>query len=249
MSTSAPLDLVNHMEVWEADKECFAFWSIVWTNGNDYFYHRYPHRDLPEDICVLTRHAQIIPKTYYRVPPPPGLTPASVPPPDDSYVKAYKPIYVGDPEKLVNTSQLADDMIREARICQRLADSPHPNICEYRGFVEQDGLMTGLCFKRYGKDLHTAVTDGDEIDVDGVIQGIKRGLDHLHSLKLVHCDINPFNVVLGPDSQAVIIDFDSCYEEGTEIVGKGGRKIRNDLYGMQKIEEWLKSTLAAPTDT
>ena len=42
-------------------------------------------------------------------------------------------------------------------------------------------------------------------DVDLVFSDIKAGLDFLHSLGLVHDDINPRNVMLDDDGHAIII--------------------------------------------
>jgi serine/threonine protein kinase len=43
--------------------------------------------------------------------------------------------------------------------------------------------------------------------------GIDRGLRHMHSLGLVHNDVNPSNVMLS--DEAIIIDFDSCLPVGS----------------------------------
>ena len=44
-----------------------------------------------------------------------------------------------------------------------------------------------------------------------------RGLEHLHSLGLVHMDMKPENVMLRPDGTAVVIDLDSCVPIGSDL--------------------------------
>jgi len=46
-------------------------------------------------------------------------------------------------------------------------------------------------------------------DYSSILAGIESGIRHLHSLGLVHNDINPRNIMMDHD-KAVIIDFGSC---------------------------------------
>jgi hypothetical protein len=50
-----------------------------------------------------------------------------------------------------NSSQIpiADLIIQEALICERLKLSPHPNIAKYWGCIVAGGRVKGLCFTRY----------------------------------------------------------------------------------------------------
>lgn len=55
-------------------------------------------------------------------------------------------------------------------------------------------------------------------DYGSVLAGIERGIKHLHSLGLVHTDVNPSNIMLDWD-EAVIIDFGSCRRVGESLEG------------------------------
>ncbi|EIM85564.1 uncharacterized protein STEHIDRAFT_59209 [Stereum hirsutum FP-91666 SS1] len=230
--------------------ENFAFWSLVWTDGEDHWHYRYPSRRLPEDTSVLIPHAVKIPQSYYRVPISAGiaLTPTPLPVPEDSFIKTYNLIEY-DPETSSQSSALADLLLQEAQVCEILAKHPHRHVCEYRGYVQKNGMITGLCFKQYGKNLYEALRDGDVIDHRKILDGVKSGLEHLHALGLVHGDINPANILLDSTSAPIIIDFDSCCRQGERIVGKGGTfewsndaetaEVENDFYGLEKIADWL----------
>lgn len=45
-------------------------------------------------------------------------------------------------------------------------------------------------------------------------QSLLAGIDHIHSKKVVHCDIKPDNVVLDNNNNPIIIDFDLAYSPG-----------------------------------
>lgn len=65
---------------------------------------------------------------------------------------------------------------------------PHQNVAQYYGYVEKDGLMGGLCFRRYGQTLSDAVRTGliRREDVEHSLDQIKKGTEHNHGLGLVH---------------------------------------------------------------
>ena len=90
--------------------------------------------------------------------------------------------------------------------------------------------------------------DSRPFDTDLILQGIQEGIRHLHSLGLIHCDINPANIVMDGDTP-VIVDFDSCRRNGEKLV-KGGTlgwtredfefaRPENDEYGLSKIRDFL----------
>ncbi|THH27397.1 hypothetical protein EUX98_g6792 [Antrodiella citrinella] len=204
----------------------------------------------------LTTHAHVIPKTFYEVSAPSDFTPAPSPLPENVYIKASVPF----PTLLddLSTSEQADCLLGEAHIYERLAAHPHPHICEHYGYAGRDGLLTGLCLKKYRKSLYDAVNDGDEFDEDAVLSGVRSGLDHMHSMGLVHGDVSPSNIMLESQTIAVIVDFDSCLEIGSEVLLKGGTppwtnesdvaQVISDFYALNKIKEWLREKRGKDTN-
>lgn len=136
--------------------------------------------------------------------------------------------------------------------CEKLMHHPHPNIAKYYGVVVEDGLIVGLAFKKYGHSL--AEFNGTENDcpsIENVCTDIKAGIDHLHSLGLVHNDINPTNICIDGNGRAVIIDFDSAAPTGQPLTLRGGTtgwciedarisEEQNDIYGLRAIRAHLE---------
>jgi serine/threonine protein kinase len=50
-----------------------------------------------------------------------------------------------------------------------------------------------------------------------------RGIQHLHSLGLIYCDINPTNILMNGGTP-IIGDFDSCRREGEKLGFKAGTR-------------------------
>lgn len=76
------------------------------------------------------------------------------------------------------------------------------------------------------------------------------GIRHLHSLGLVHNDINPRNIMVDDSDRAVIIDFDTCYHQGQKLGPKAGTwgwfmegveyaSVDNDFFGLSKLREYM----------
>jgi serine/threonine protein kinase len=152
---------------------------------------------------------------------------------------------------------MSDLTLNEAKVCETLRAHPHPNIAEYLGCLVDKGRIIGLCFVKYDMTLSQRVAqdrlaqDSHSFDASSVLQGIEEGVQHLHSLNLIHCDLNPTNVFINGDGDVPVIgDFDSCRRIGDRL----GLKARtsgwtrnefkfalpkNDQYGLLKIKELL----------
>ncbi|KAK0431833.1 kinase-like domain-containing protein [Armillaria borealis] len=219
---------------------------------------RRPLDEKEEERSTLSHWAILGPRTYYQTAPPADLIRATRPIPEDSYIKIGRPFYfdADNPER----GATWPTMIHEARICEVLMKHPHRNVAEYYGYVEKDGLMAGLCFKRYGQTLRDAVEQGTlkAGDMDFVLDEIGKGIQHIHSLGLVHNDINLANILLDADNATpIIIDFDSCYKTGASMDYNGGTfpwsndartaEFENDDFGLDKVKEWMKETLVEKT--
>jgi serine/threonine protein kinase len=176
------------------------------------------------------------------------VTKAPLPRPRRTYVK--RPCLVAYPD-LVGRYRPSDMFLQEARICEILRQNPHPNVATYFGVIEENNRLTGLCFAKYDATLAQRLATGDITDPDHVLLGIKCGIAHLHKLGLIHNDINPQNVMMTSDDNPVIIDFDSCRENGTVLGVKGGTEgwrrdfvdiaePENDFYGLTRIAAEMK---------
>lgn len=78
--------------------------------------------------------------------------------------------------------------------------------------------------------------------------GVLSGIEHIHSLELVHNDINPRNIMLDQEGHPYIIDFDTCLKKGERFGGGtlGWSKFpeislpENDLYGVRVLRMYLE---------
>jgi len=222
--------------------------KIILKEGDQYYYaistrrhHIFSKVDLHELDLVLIPVSQIWP------PFPTQFGRAPEPLPQDCYVKRPSLMQYDEPKDLAELGSL---MLHEAGICEILRASPHPNIAQYLGCIVENDKITGLCFVKYGMDLRQRVTeDSRPCDADLFFQGIQEGIQHLHSLGLIHCDINPTNILMDGDTP-VIVDFDSCQRNGEKLGLKGGTldwanldfkfaRPENDEYGLSKIRDFL----------
>lgn len=155
---------------------------------------------------------------------------------------------------------------REVEACEILKQNPHPNIAVYCGCQVTHGRISGLCFKKYTSTLLEKVNPGHlnkrmfrasgrELVNDSVkasLEGILEGIRHIHSLGLVHNDINPANIMFDQDGTPVIIDFDSCRRVGESLLGTGAGAthewhdpdvelslVKNDLDAFEEMKTWL----------
>ncbi|KAI1192324.1 kinase-like domain-containing protein [Nemania serpens] len=95
-------------------------------------------------------------------------------------------------------------LIQEANIHEKLRLNPHKNIVRYYGCVAEN-----------------VMEDLSEAEKERIMQDIRDGVAHLHSIGLVHNDLNPRNVMIAKDGAAVIIDFDWCRPTGEPLGPKG----------------------------
>ncbi|KAI0311091.1 hypothetical protein OF83DRAFT_1177914 [Amylostereum chailletii] len=255
------LEFVGEAEMWSMHdgKPRSKYFALTWTDGDDIYLlgdikpEVYLSGDV--DLAKLSKESMLVPRSCYQAIAPDDLIAAPSPPPEDSYLKFPDPCHLVPGEDDEDTV-LADTYLREARVSEFLMKNPHPNICEYRGYIGAHGRIKGLCVKRYGRNLYCAKRDGDDFDADRVMDSIRAGLAHLHGLGYAHNDLNPTNVVLDPEAHAVIIDFGSCIPIGSLLSLCYGTppwtneaKVsseENDRYGLEKMDVWIHRKFGPP---
>ncbi|KAG6249139.1 hypothetical protein E4U23_002442 [Claviceps purpurea] len=176
---------------------------------------------------------------------------AITPVPQDSYIK--KPSLIDYGEGLESRSEIRQLVLHEIYALELLRKHPHPNIVEYRGCVVTDGRISGLCLAKYKITLDERMEVGTPFDKDLFLEGVERGIRHLHSLGIVHNDIKPDNIMCDELDRSVIIDFDSWGREGQKLNKSGtvpdlwfeGTKLasfENDFYGLSKLREFMNAS-------
>ncbi|KAJ6462988.1 kinase-like domain-containing protein [Mycena sanguinolenta] len=249
---------VKAVEAWDFKEEepAFAFWSILWEHEGDFYCARsleLVFDPTPEAERELFQTATLVPRDYYLgvLPSPAAATRAAATALSDPnvYLKKIEP-YMFDQEKSGTAETPAATMIHEMLVCEALRQSSHPNLCRYLGYMPTtDGAhVLGLCFQCHERNLYDAVIAKVVFDPVAVIEGLRRGLEHLHSLGYAHNDFNPSNIMLDKNACPVIIDFDSCRKIGETLIKAGtpdwdhDRDIslpENDFDGLDKVKRWL----------
>lgn len=121
-------------------------------------------------------------------------------------------------------------MKREAEVLEILGKHPHENIVRYHGCMVRDGVIVGLCLDKLDETLGDRRNRlGREFNIEHCVEGIRRGVEHMHSLGLCHNDISVNNVMYRNDDGPFIIDFDSCRYEGEKLGLKTGTQGYYDL--------------------
>ncbi|KAG6054942.1 hypothetical protein E4U32_006582 [Claviceps aff. humidiphila group G2b] len=142
---------------------------------------------------------------------------APPPVPEDSHVKETNLSYYVECPEGKEEMPLSDLVLHEIEAYELLRRHPHPSIVEYRGCVVEDGRITGICLTKYKMTLGERMEVSTPFDKDRCLEGIERGIRHLHSLGIVHNDLKPSNIMLDELDRPVIIDFDSWGREGQKF--------------------------------
>ncbi|KAI0973625.1 kinase-like domain-containing protein [Xylaria arbuscula] len=151
---------------------------------------------------------------------------------------------------MTNVDGIVNITLAEIQICETLKNHPHPNVAQYLGCIEKDNKIHGICFVKYKITLADHLAKGYPIDVDHCMAGLEKAVSHLHSLKLVHNDIKPSNIMFDDNNEPILIDFDSCQYDGQALL-KGGTSqwadwtigtayFASDIDGLRRIREYLE---------
>ncbi|KXG51633.1 uncharacterized protein PGRI_090260 [Penicillium griseofulvum] len=247
----------------------FAGTSVVYRMNGELYHGMLKARYYPSTIVNSADLANIIqiPSLAYSPLYTTELTRAQDPS-KDTHVKrprliSYDRIYKSHP------NAIAESILAEAKVCELLLQYPHSNIAIYHGCQVSGDRIRGLCFTKYSHTLMKEVNSGALMkrqarsmrktskDYSSVLAGVESGIRHLHSLGLVHNDINPSSIMFDGD-ELVIIDFGSCRSIG-ESRGGGtyewyDEKVQlslpeNDLNALEEIRIWLGDDLPFQFET
>ncbi|KAJ5186626.1 hypothetical protein N7449_011390 [Penicillium cf. viridicatum] len=262
---SPQLDILEMNEAFEDINGCFGFAGtcVVYRTNSQLYHGMLKARCYPSTIVnpVDLTNIRQIPLSAYSPLYATELTRAHDPLPKDTHVKRPRLISYDWISKSPQPSAIAESILAEVKVCELLTQCPHPNIAIYYGCQVSGDRITGLCFTKYSHTLMKEVNPGALMkrqarstrkiikDYSAVLAGVESGIRHLHSLGLVHNDINPSNIMFNGD-ELVIIDFGSCQSMSESMEGSGGTyewcdetvKLslpENDLNALEEIRIWL----------
>nr|AAR99465.1 serine/threonine kinase [Plenodomus lingam] len=119
---------------------------------------------------------------------------------------------------------LKDVTGKEIQMCQMLHRYPHPNVCAYHGVtVDDSGHVSSLVFDQYDMDVSELVDRGCSFNASKCVDDISAAILHMHSLGLVHCDVEPSNIFVNLQTGRFVLgDFDSTHWVDTVLATKCG---------------------------
>lgn len=132
------------------------------------------------------------------------------------------------------TRQSRDEFLREARAAAPLI---HTNICTIYSMDEIDGLLVIAMELLEGQPLTAYLAR--ESGVGHRLQiaaGIATGLAMAHSMKVVHGDLKPDNILVGDDFIPRILDFGLARKNSPALIGK--------LHGKGAVDASLADVVA-----
>jgi hypothetical protein len=127
---------------------------------------------------------------------------------------------------------LAELVLRELTTCEIISRSPHRNLAKFKGYEVANDRIVGSCFEQYAGSLQDRLNPGslnkscfilsqDHVQshrqASRYLPQIEDGVRYLHSLDLVHNDINPANIMLDEKETPITIDFDSSCAPGQDL--------------------------------
>ena len=113
----------------------------------------------------------------------------------------------------------ADDLLKEVRISVRL---DHPNILPIRNADMIDGRLViayPLCEETLGDRLKRRISAAGALEM---VESLLEAVAYAHSRRVIHCDINPHNVLIDASGVAKLADFGIAkVAHRTQIAGSG----------------------------
>lgn len=240
----------------------FACTKVLYLRDGMTYCARWPHKLSEQNIDPERLEEERCISSYRG---PLHANHAIAPDPSQCFIKRPKLTWYEDQEEYSTLVR------KELVACEIIRDRPHPNVAEYHGCQVSDGRIEGLCFTKYRETLLDALNpDGFNKSMFIVakdliakrekvachLPGIEDGIRHLHSLGLIHNDINPSNIMLNNNNEAIITDFDSSRAPGESLervkrtYGWYDPDVHvaqesNDLDALAELRVWLTSSSPA----
>ncbi|MEW1826302.1 serine/threonine-protein kinase [Streptomyces sp. NPDC088196] len=138
----------------------------------------------------------------------------------DREVAVKQPRLPGDPED-EEFQRAAHRLYREARAAARVA---HPSAVAIHDVVIEDELPWIVMELVRGESLHELLGRGPLTPTDAARIGraVLGALCAAHSVGIVHRDVKPANVLLGPHDRVVLTDFGIAHIQGEESLTASG---------------------------
>jgi len=243
----------------------FIYSRVLYRQDGIFFCAKSPNRNVDRGICAdldgLEDVKPVPPEAYRPIAPLDCTTVVLQDDHSNLYVKHTNLMAFDGP------ADLSDLVLKELGACEVIRKHPpHPNVAVYHGCLVSDGRVTGLCFTKYPETLMSKLNPAclnksafilsrdrsvaRKKAAMRYLPGIEAGIRHLHSLGLVHNDVNPANVMITEEDTPVIVDFDSSSPPGTSLDktkrthGWFCRDVcvsqeRNDLDALAELRVWL----------
>ncbi|MET9906690.1 protein kinase [Streptomyces sp. NPDC006476] len=139
----------------------------------------------------------------------------------DRDVAVKQPRLPGDPEDEQH-QRAAHRLYREARAAARV---DHPSAVSILDVVvDEDGLPWIVMELVRGESLHEVLRRGpvDAVEAARIGLAVLGALRAAHSVGIVHRDVKPANVLLGPQGRVVLTDFGIAHVQGEESLTVSG---------------------------
>ncbi|MFN8523260.1 MAG: serine/threonine-protein kinase [Chloroflexota bacterium] len=134
------------------------------------------------------------------------------------------------PPFLGATEAFIERFRREARTVAALR---HPGIVAIYDVGVQDGLHYLVMEFLEGRSLATVMEDDRPMDARRAVQLITQvaaALDHAHERGVIHRDVKPANVIVGPDDRATLTDFGIAHAAASERLTVSGGIVGTPVY-------------------
>ena len=166
-------------------------------------------------------------------------------------IKLLHPEFVHNPEELASVKE----------VFQRVHRLQHQNICPlyllghdsqfgyYVVMKHIDGLTLSV-YRRRHLESHDRFTVRDVVRVLGPVA---QALDYAHSQKIVHCDVKPQNIMLGPEGpdglSVQLVDFGLAAEIRSSVSRISSTPVEyGGTHPYMSPEQWRGETLEGKTD-